>query len=83
MHQTGLNTGVVYLAAVMIDEIDGKITSISVKRRNGLEFEIDGPEMDQKTKSPVLGQGILLESSVGREGFEPSTNGLKVRCSTD
>jgi len=20
---------------------------------------------------------------VGREGFEPSTNGLKVRCSTD
>ena len=25
----------------------------------------------------------LKEELVGREGFEPSTNGLKVRCSTD
>jgi hypothetical protein len=26
---------------------------------------------------------ILLQGMVGREGLEPSTNGLRVRCSTN
>jgi hypothetical protein len=34
----------------------------------------------EKEKGPVSDQP--LESLVGREGIEPSTNGLRVRCST-
>ena len=38
------------------------------------------------TSAELFGEGINLKrfiGLVGREGFEPSTNGLKVRCSTD
>ena len=35
-------------------------------------------------RSGVLETGSLgFRSVVGRAGFEPTTNGLKVRCSTD
>ncbi len=34
-------------------------------------------------KEKSLNDCLGLRNVVGREGFEPSTNGLKVRCSTD
>nr|QNT59140.1 putative phage integrase [Neisseria musculi] len=34
------------------------------------------------SKEKSLNTCLGLENLVGREGFEPSTNGLKVRCST-
>jgi hypothetical protein len=37
---------------------------------------------DGKAKSPVFRPGFLFDALVGRTGFEPVTNGLKVRCST-
>jgi hypothetical protein len=43
----------------------------------------------EKEKSPALGEALMERNTddafqilVGRAGFEPATNGLKVRCST-
>jgi hypothetical protein len=37
-------------------------------------------ERQNKYANPKV--GVFIESLVGRAGFEPATNGLKVRCST-
>ena len=40
--------------------------------------------LDRAEKIPACTrQAGILESLVGRTGFEPVTNGLKVRCSTN
>ena len=36
-----------------------------------------------KAKSPTFWAGLDAYEVVGRAGFEPATNGLKVRCSTN
>jgi hypothetical protein len=39
--------------------------------------------MEQIKEEPSLKTGLFLVFLVGRAGFEPATNGLKVRCSTN
>jgi hypothetical protein len=41
-----------------------------------------GAALGAETKTPTVKVGVFAESLVGRAGFEPATNGLKVRCST-
>ena len=38
----------------------------------------------ENQKTPHIGEALIkLQEKVGPDGLEPSTHGLKVRCSTD
>ena len=44
-----------------------------------MSLECEGKEKNRIT----FGGAVWLKKLVGRAGFEPATNGLKVRCSTN
>ena len=41
-----------------------------------------GKKLKNKSKKPTRTDWLFAFVLVGRAGFEPATNGLKVRCST-
>ena len=50
-----------------------------INKGNALFYSLKRKERLIQRTYRIIGNLYL----VGREGFEPSTNGLKVRCSTD
>ena len=45
-------------------------------------FEVEGSNFLRRNKKPGFDIRALYSFLVGHEGFEPSTNGLRVHCST-
>ena len=50
--------------------------------KDGLGHKAAGSETGNGNNNANPKVGVVVESLVGRAGFEPATNGLKVRCST-
>jgi hypothetical protein len=48
-------------------------------KNKALQLVLADSRAPKKKRSPLLVTACIL---VGRAGFEPATNGLKVRCST-
>ena len=74
--------------AVLAISVVSRLRALDRRQRQGasvlggLLVKVAATEQIRKRKGPGSCEPSPLISLVGRAGFEPATNGLKVRCST-